>query len=92
MHDNACVSQTVAMAAMPGMKFAPITVTVPPAYMSCGEMKFDVVLTVLLAELAFEEPVLFDAAAEVALEVFDGTAGSPGSGAPGMAIICKTLG
>ena len=55
-------------------------------------MEFDVVLTVLLVEPAFEEPVLFDAAAVVVLEVFDGTAGSTGSGAPGIAIICKTLG
>ena len=92
MHDDACVSQTVAMAAIPGIKFAPITVTVPPAYMRCGDMEFDVVLTVLLVEPAFEEPVLFDAAAVVVLEVFDGTAGSTGSGAPGIAIICKTLG
>jgi hypothetical protein len=38
VHAVACVPQTVAVATIPGIKFDPVIVTVPPAYIRLGKI------------------------------------------------------
>ena len=86
-HAVAWVPQTRAVAAIPGMKFAPTTVTVPPAYTMLGDMtplaEEEVVPEPVEPDVVFEEP-------DVVFEVFEATL--EGESCPGIAIICRNFG
>ena len=88
-HAVARVPQTWAVATIPGMKFAPMTVTVPPAYTMLGDMTPLAEEEVVPVPEPVEPDVVFEEP-DVVFEVFE--TALEGESCPGIAIICKNFG